>query len=182
MKQFRLLSLFILIFINSCGTSYNREPLDMWLYMTPDRSVDVTYALYENGQEKEYFKETVKIFSSGTVERVSGEDITSLVPYSDKIVLQEANGEYVYIKRLVEVGDKNVFQSDSIKFCNIENFFEIFRAKDMEFYNVIKVHCLSKSETISDIYYAYDEGIVYLYRNENGLISEILKIRESQLE
>jgi hypothetical protein len=181
MKVLKLLSI-IILFIGCGGTGYEKNPLDMWLYMTPDRSIDVNYIAYENGKETDFFTETVKVFSSGTVERVSGEDKTTLIPYSDKILEEEPNGDRVEIKRLVYVGDKNVFQSPSIRLCTIDDFFENFRTKDMEFYNVIKVHCISNSGVISDIYYGYDEGIVYLYRNENGSISEVLKIRDTQLE
>jgi len=183
MRTLKLLFIFLTIFIlNGCGTSYEKDPLDIWLYMTPDRSMDVEYVVYENGKQTDYFTETVKVFSSGTVERVSGDDKTTLIPYSDKIMEEEPNGDRVSIKRLVNVGDKNVFQSNTIRSCDIDDFFRNFRAKDREFFNVIKVHCINNSGSISDIYYGYDEGIVYLYRNENGSISEILKIRDTQLE
>ncbi|NOZ90262.1 MAG: hypothetical protein GXO60_03140 [Epsilonproteobacteria bacterium] len=188
MKKLKILFFVIAFwFIGGCGgdsyvdeTTYNQE-YDMWEYMTPSSSYDIEYVVYEDGKETDYFYETTKVFSSDLVERVSRDDRTVLKLYEDSIRVEEPNGEVVQVQRYVKIGDDNIFQSSSIRSCKADDYFRSIVIKGVEFYRVIKVSCLTNSGS-SEIYYGYDEGIVSIYRNENGSITEIVKVDEKRLQ
>ncbi len=186
MKQIKfLLFISIIIFIGGCGDTYiddiyNKE-YDMWEYMTPSSSYDIEYAVYENGIRVDNFYETTKVFASGIVERDSGDERTILTPYQDTIRVEESDGEVIQVQRYIRIEDENIFQSPSIRSCRADDYFRSIVIKGVEFFNVIKVACQTDSSN-SDIYYGYNEGIVSIYRSENGLITEIVKIDERRLQ
>jgi hypothetical protein len=175
----------VVLIIGGCGTTYDEDiyaqEYDMWEYMTPSASYDVEYVVYEDGRETDYFYETTKVFASGVVERVSGDERTILTPYEDSIRVEEPNGEVVQVQRYIKIGDSNIFQSPSIHSCRADEYFRSIVIKGVEFYRVIKVSCQTDSGS-SEIYYGYDEGIVSIYRNENGSITEIVKVDERRLQ
>ena len=187
MKKIKiLLFMIIILFIGGCGNSYvnedvNNKKYDMWDYMTPEYSFDVEYALYENGKQTDYFYETTKVFSPTKVQRQNGDEITTLTRYDDVIRVEQPNGEVVEVKRFIKIGDNNIFKSPTIHSCKADNYFRSLIIKGVEFYNVIKIACQTDSGS-SDIYYGYDEGIVSIYRKENGTITEIVKVDERQLQ
>jgi len=187
MKKFKiLLFMIIILFIGGCGNSYVNEDVhskeyDMWEYMTPEYSFDIEYALYENGKRTDYFYETTKVFSSSEVQRQSGDELTTLTRYDDVIRVEQPNGEVVQAQRFIKIGDRNIFQSSTIHSCRADDYFRSIVIKGVEFYRVIKVACQTDSGS-SDIYYGYNEGIVSIYRNENGSISEVVKVDERRLQ
>jgi len=187
MKKFKiLLFMIIILFIDGCGNSYANEDVhskeyDMWEYMTSQYSFDIEYALYENSKRTDYFYETTKVFSPTEVQRQSGDELTTLTRYNDVIRVEQPNSEVVQAQRFVKIGDNNIFQSSTIHSCRADDYFRSIVIKGVEFYRVIKVACQTDSGS-SDIYYGYNEGIVSIYRDENGSISEIVKVNERQLQ
>ena len=187
MKRLNLLLLLVVgLIFGACGTNIEDdgydEVYDLWKYMTPINSYDVEYAVYENGQERDYFFETIKVFSSGIVERVSGDDKTTMTPYESSIIMEEPNGNIVQIQRYIKIGDDDIFRSSSIKSCQADDYFRNIVIKGYEFYNVIKISCQTNNGS-SETYYGYREGIVSMkYRNEQGITTEILKVGERQLQ
>jgi len=179
-----LLFLAIVFIFTACGNNIEEEgyskTYDMWRYMTPRHSLDIEYATYENGQNIDYFTETTKVFPSGEVERVSQEERTLLTPYDNSVRVEESRGKVVEVQRYVKIGDTNIFRSSSIGSCSADDYFFEIRIKDINFHEVIKVTC-SKENGFSEIYYGYDEGIVAIYRKEGVDISEIVKVRDTEL-
>ena len=187
MKKIKILLFVItILFIGGCGNGYvneddNSKEYDMWEYMTPEYSFDIEYALYENGKRTDYFYETTKVFSPTEVQRQNGDEITTLTSYDDVIRVEQPNGEVVEVDRFIKIGDNNIFKSSTIHSCRADKYFRSIVIKGVEFYRVIKVACQTDSGS-SDIYYGYNEGIVSIYRNENGNITEIVKVDERQLQ
>ncbi len=173
------------IFIG-CGSGYVKDDTynrtyDMWRYMTPDRSMDIEYNMYENGVKIDYFYETNKLFPSGVVERVSGEDRTVLTPYEDEIIVEEPNGEIISVQRYVKIKDINIFKAPSIQSCSADDYFRTIRIRQREFNEVIKINCKDRNSSNIDIYYGRDEGIVSIYRERDGNISEVVKVKDVPL-
>jgi len=187
MQKFKILFFIItILLISGCGNSYINEDTsskeyDMWLYMTPEYSVDIEYDLYENGKRTDYFYETTKVFSPIEVQRQSGDELTTLTRYDDVIRVEQPNGKLVQVQRFIKIGDNNIFQSSTIHSCKADDFFRSIIIKGVEFYNVIKVACQTDSGS-SDIYYGYNDGIVSIYRDENHTITEIVKVDERRLQ
>jgi hypothetical protein len=187
MKELQLiLFITIALIFGACGTDIKNNEreirtYDMWRYMTPPYTVDVEYITYKLGQPTQSFIETNKIFSSFEVERVSGEDITLLTLHDNYIEMYEKEGERVEIQRFVKIGDTNIFNSNSDLNCKVDNYFFEITIKGFRFHEVIKIDC-HKGNTHSEIYYANDEGIVSLYQDRDGDISETVKIREIKLQ
>jgi len=187
MKELKILLFMItVLLIGGCGNTYVNDDVysqeyDMWEYMTPQYSFDVEYAIYENGKRTDYFYETTKVFSPTEVQRQNGDEITALTRYDNGIRVEQPNGEIVEAQRFIKIGDTNIFQSSTIHSCRADDYFRSIVIKGVEFYRVIKVSCQTDSGS-SDIYYGYNEGIVSTYRNENGVITEIVKVDERQLQ
>jgi hypothetical protein len=187
MKKLKILSILaILSLVVGCG-EYARNDIydktyDMWNYIVPDKSMDIEYDVYLNGKRTDYFYETNKLFPSGVVERVSGEDRTVLTPHRDEITIKEADGEIVSVQRYIKIKDINIFQSPSIKMCRADDYFISIKIRGREFYEVIKVNCINKSGSNIDIYYGRYEGIVSIYKEKNSTISEIVKVKDVPLQ
>ncbi|SFV51667.1 Alcohol dehydrogenase [hydrothermal vent metagenome] len=186
MKRLQLLLFIIIALIfGACGTNIEDDryskTYDMWMYMTPTYTIDVEYDVYKNGQKIDYFIETTKLFPSGVVERVSGEDVTVLTPYDNYIEMDERDGDRVEVQRFVKIGDTNIFQSSSDLLCRIDDYFFEKTIRGSRFQEVIKISC-QKGAIQSEIYYAYEEGIVSFYENNGRDITETVKVREIKLQ
>ena len=154
---------------------------DMWNYMTPNKSYDIEYDKYEDGRKTDYFFEVTKVFNDGVVERISGDNRTTLTLNENSIKVEEPDGNVVQVQRYVKIGDTNVFQSSNIKSCIADNFLRSITIHGSEFFNVIKVTCRTDSSS-SELYYAYDEGIVSVYRDDGRVKTEIVKVGEKRLQ
>ena len=186
MIQLRLiLFITIALIFGACGTDVkdNKQDktYDMWKYMTPPYTVDVEYTTYKIGQPTDSFIESNRVFSSFEVERVSGDDVTLLTRYDNYIEMFEKEGERVEIQRFIKTGDTNIFNSSSNLSCRVDDYFFEIIIKNYKFHEVIKINC-QKGDTYSEIYYAYEEGIISLYQNRSGDITEIVKRREIKLQ
>ncbi|NEW60072.1 hypothetical protein GSY74_02145 [Sulfurovum sp. bin170] len=184
-KLHLLLFVTIALIFGACGTNIEDDryskTYDMWRYMTPPYTIDVEYAIYENGQRTDYFFETTKLFPSGIVERVSGEDITVLTPYDNYINMDERGGDRVEVQRIVKIGDTNIFRTSSALSCKVDDYFFEITIRGSRFHEVIKVSC-QKGAVYSEIYYAYEEGIVSFYKKSGVDITETVKVREIKLQ
>jgi len=188
MKKIKILFFAIILFIVGCGDTYVSEEdvyekeYDMWVYLTPEHSYDVKYAVYENEELSDYFYETTKVLDSKVVQRVSGDEVTTLTLYDDYIKMEEADHTIVEIKRYVKVGDNDIFYSPSLKLlCKADDYFRSITIKGIEFYQVMKVSCITDKNK-KDIYYGYNEGIVSIHKVEDGLITDIVKVDEVRLQ
>jgi hypothetical protein len=189
-RKVKLLLFSITIFlIFGCGeeSSYVDEDVyskeyDMWVYLTPENSYDIKYAVYENGEKTDYFYETTKVLESGIVQRVSGDETTTLIPYDDVIKVEEPDGTVVEIQRHVKIGDTNIFHSSTSNLsCKADDYFLSIVIKGVEFYQVMKVSCIT-DDNKKDIYYGYNEGIVAIHKEESGVTTDIVKVDEVRLQ
>jgi len=189
MKKIKILFFTIILFIVGCGDTssyvdddvYSKE-YDMWVYLTPENSYDIKYVVYENGEQTDSFYETTKVLETGAVQRVSGDEVTTLIPYDDIIKKEESDGTIIDIQRHVKIGDSDIFHSSSSNlFCKADDYFLSIVIKDIEFYQVMKVSCTTDLNK-KDIYYGYNEGIVAIHKEENGLITDIVKVDEIRLQ
>ncbi|MBD3792601.1 MAG: hypothetical protein IE889_00355 [Campylobacterales bacterium] len=166
-----------------CGTNIDEatdEPYDMWNYMTPDVSYEVTYDVYENGNKVDYLVETTNVLDIDRVVRESGQDIISMTRYENTLQIEKSNEAPITVQRFVKVGDQDVFQSTAIDYCDVENFYRSTLIKGVEFYNVLEVYCQTDSSKTT-FYYGYNEGIVAFYREEGDKRVEQLKVEENRL-
>ena len=190
-KLTMLMIMVVSLLFTACGGTddefYNNDSesgakvYDMWKYMTPNNSYDVEYDKYENGKKIDYFFEVTKVFQNGVVERTSGNERTTLTLNQNSIKIEESDGSVVQVQRYVKIGDTNVFQSATIKSCIADNFLRSLTIHGSEFYNVIKITCRTEGSS-SELYYAYEEGIVSVYRDNGKVKTEIVKVDERRLQ
>lgn len=181
-KLQKTLILFSLIFFTACGSETNIDTsrgFDMWDYMTSTSNYEVEYDIYENGQKTDYYTEIHRQLGS-QYERESSSGITSLFLNSGSIFMKEPNNS-INIVRFLHLGDLNIFQSPTIKQCDLERFYETYRNKESTFYNVLQVTCTSVSGVYQEFYYGYNEGIVSIYEENNGLTTEYVKRFEREI-
>jgi len=186
-----LMVVLVSVFFTACGGTdddfYNNDSessakvYDMWKYMTPNNSYDIEYDKYENGKKIDYFFEVTIVFENGVVERTSGDDRTTLTLNQNSIKIEEPDGNVVQVQRYVKIGDTNVFKSATIKSCIADDFLRSITIHGSEFYNVIKVTCRTEGSS-SELYYAYKEGIVSVYRDDGKVKTEIVKVDERRLQ
>lgn len=173
---------FSLFFLSACGTEAGIDPnrgFDMWDYMTSASSYEVEYDVYENNLKTDFYIETHRQFGT-QYERQSSFGLTTLLLNSSQILMNEPNGS-TNIIRFLQLGDKGIFQSPSIQLCSLERFYDTYQNKNSIFHNVIQVACTLKSGTYQEFYYGYNEGIVSIYENNNGLITEYVKVSEKAI-
>ena len=182
----RLKKIFLLsavMFLSACGTGTTEEIIDdrfdMWEYMTATVNYEVEYAIYENGNQVDYYYETHKMFDN-LYERESSTGLTTLYLHKRDILMKEPSRD-VFIERYVQPGDNDVFRSDSTKNCKLENFYKVFKNRGMSYKNVLMVACLSDSGVEQEFYYGYNEGIVNIYENDHGFKREWVKISEKSI-
>ncbi|MBU1669332.1 hypothetical protein KKC13_13080 [bacterium] len=185
MKKLKLLFLsLLLVFFSACGTGTSSEidpdrGFDMWEYMTSTLNYEVEYAIYENNVETDYYVETHKMYTDEYV-RESSSGVTTLLLNGNRILMREPS-EDVTIERYVYLGDRGVFQSASIQLCSVEHFYETYTNKGMTFHNVLMIGCTSRSGVNQEFYYGYNEGIVYIYKNDGVNEIEWLKVAEEPI-
>ena len=183
----RLIFLFMALLMVGCGTNSEEsgssgggEIYDLWAYMTPHKSYEMEYDLYENGEKIDYFFETVKVLSESSVKRESGERVITLNLNNNSIKMVERGGEEIDIQRYVKVGDNDVFNAPSLDGCYVKSSLESVTLKKKEFFNLLRINCNSKEER-SEFYYALDEGLVFVYKNDGRVERETVKIGERLL-
>jgi hypothetical protein len=178
-----LLLITIGLIFGACGTNTKEDryskTYDMWRYMIPPSDTEVEYDIYKNHQKVDYFFEITKILPSKAVERTSGDEFTLLTPYSNQIHIDKRGKSRVEVQRFLKIGDTNIFQSPNLS-CRADDYLYELKIKNSTFYQIIKVICQQKN-IYSEIYYADNEGIVYLYEDNEGYITEKVKIREREL-
>jgi hypothetical protein len=180
-----ILSLSI-IFFTACGSETQINPslgFDMWDYMTSARNYEVEYDVYENGLKTDYYAETNRQYGS-EYERVSSTGVTKLLQgnYNSQTLLQlEPDNTSITIYRYLYLGDSGIFQSPDIQLCSLERFYDSYQNKGLPFYNVIQVNCTYRSGFYQEFYYGYNEGIVHIYQNDNGHITEFAKVGEREI-
>jgi len=172
-----------ILFFTACGTETdNINPdfgFDMWDYMTSARNYEVEYDLYENGVRTDYYVETHRQFGD-KYERESDNGLTSIFLNSDRLLMNDSNGNTSII-RFTHLGDSGIFQSPDIQLCTLERFYDDYQNKGLQFYNVIQVNCKYKTGFYQEIYYGYNEGIVHIYEDDNGQITEYAKVGEREI-
>jgi hypothetical protein len=184
MSRFKkiILSLSILFFV-ACGTENDTiNPdlgFDMWDYMTSSRNYEVEYDVYENGLRTDYYVETHRILGD-IYERESNTGVTRITRSSNRLIMHDPQ-ETTIINQFTHVGDKGVFQSPSIHLCTLENFYPSYHTRGSQFYNVIQVNCQYKSGFYQEFYYGYNEGIVHIYSEDHGNITEYVKVSEKEI-
>ena len=183
MKNFKQLTLTLtLVFFTACGTDTQvntARPFDLWNYMTSASNYEVEYAVYENNQVLDYYVE--KHFQYGDEyvrDSVNGE--TKILLNSNRMLMVEPNNQ-VNIIRYVNIGDSGIFQAPNIHLCNFERFYEIYRTKGETFDNVIQVICTYHNGIYQELNYGFNEGIVSIYEEDNGLITEYVKVSERRI-
>jgi len=173
-----------ILFFTACGTETdNINPdlgFDMWDYMTTTRNYEVEYDVYENGQKTDYYVETHRQFGE-TYERESENGLTRIILNSNKLLKSDPNGENTSITRFTHLKDDDIFQSPKIQHCSLEKFYDNYQSRGTQFYNIIQVNCRYKSGFYQEFYYGYNEGIVHIYENDNGTITEYLKVKEKEI-
>ena len=183
MKKFKQLTLMLtIIFFTACGTETNINPslgFDMWDYMTSARNYEVEYDVYENGVKRDFYVETHRQFGR-EYERESASGLTTLLLNSNGILKNDPNGSTSII-RFLHMGDSGIFQSPDIQLCNLERFYENYQNKGLPFYNVIQVNCTYKNGFYQELYYAYNEGIIHIYEDDNRYITEYAKVGEREI-
>lgn len=178
----KVLLAFSLIFFTACGTQTSidsSKSFDMWDYMTSASNYEVEYDVYENNKTVDYYTETHKQLGS-QYERESANGLTTLFLSAGNILMKEGNNS-IEIIRYLYLGDKNIFQSKTIESCTLERFYETYKTKEYSFYNVLQVACTSVSGVYQEFYYGYNEGIVSIYEENNGLITEYVKRSEKEI-
>ena len=188
MKKIKLLCLLPLsFFIIGCGTAESKNEInpkrgfDMWEYMTAPLNYEVEYAFYENGERTDYYIEINQVSNEGnSYERRSETGVTTLYLNSNYIVMKEPTRE-VEISRYLNLEDINVFRGSDIDNCNVERFYSEYTVHNLPFNNVLMINCLSKSGVKQELYYGYSEGIVAIYQDNNGSITEYVKVKEKQI-
>ena len=170
---------FTLVFFTACGsenTINTNLGFDMWEYMTSTRNYEVEYDIYENGRKTDFYVETHRQFGN-QYERESNTGVTTLTLNSNRILMNEPNSSTSII-RFLHLGDSGVFYSQNIQLCRLVNFYDTYRNKSSIFHNVLQVNCTYRSGIYQELYYSYNEGIVSIYDENNGFITEYVKISE----
>jgi len=175
-----------ILFFTACGTETDTiNPdlgFDMWDYMTTTRNYKVEYDVYENGHKTDYYVEEHRQFGE-TYERKSSSGLTRIIISSNnKLLKSDPQGINTTITRYTHVGDENVFQSPDIKQCKLEKFYSTYTNRSFKFYNVIQVNCHYKSGFYQEFYYGYNEGIVHIYEEDHGEVTEYLKVDEREID
>ena len=183
MKKLKQLTLTLtLIFFTACGTDaqVNTErPFDLWNYMTPASNYEVEYAIYENNQFVDYYIEEHFQYGDEYVRSsVNGE--TKILLNSNRLLMVEPTNQ-ISIIRYVHLGDSGIFQAPNIRLCSFERFYELYRTKGQSFDNVIQVSCTYNSGVYQELYYGFNEGIVSIYEEDNGLRTEYIKTNEQRI-
>jgi len=183
-KYLNKIFLFLVVIIfSACGTGTTEEisddRFDMWEYMTATVNYEVEYAVYENGERTDYYSETHKMFKD-VYKRESSSGLTTLSLHKRDILMKEPSRD-VTVERYVQIGDNNVFRSESTKNCKLEHFYKDFENKGKHYNNVLMVSCLSKSGVEQEFYYGYNEGIVSIYENDHGSKKEWVKVSERSI-
>jgi hypothetical protein len=171
----------LLIFFSSCGTESQtginpNNGFDMWEYMTSASNYEVTYTYYENNIAVDTYLEIHKQYGN-EFDRISSTDTTTLYLNTNAILMQEPNNNTTIIRYLY-LGDRNIFQSSPNNFCTLSRFYPTYKNRGHTFYNVIQVTCKSSNGIYQELYYGYNEGIVVIYEDNEGFISEYIKTDE----
>lgn len=173
-----------ILFFTACGTEAdNINPelgFDMWDYMTSSRNYEVKYDIYEDNEKADFYIETHQMLGE-TYERKSDNGLTRIILSSNKLLKSDPNGENTTITRFTHLGDENIFQSAKIQHCTLERFYNEYQNRGIQFYNVVQVNCRYKSGFYQEFYYGYNEGIVHIYEDDNGAITEYLKVEEQEI-
>jgi len=175
---------FSLIFFIACGTTEEtidpNRGFDMWDYMTSSSNYEVEYDVYENGQKVDYYTEVHRQYGK-QYERESSSGVTSLFLNAATILMKEPDSNTIDIIRFLRLGDTNIFQSETIKYCDLEKFYPTYKKEAFIFDNVIQVTCTSVSGVYQEFYYGYNEGVVYTYEENGDLKTEYIKRSEKQI-
>ena len=183
MKKFKQLTLTItLIFFTACGTETQVDRdgrFDLWDYMTSASNYAVEYAIYENSQLTDYYTEEHFQYGDEYVRQsTSGE--TKILLNSNRLLMIEPDNQ-INIIRYVSLGDSGIFQAPNIRLCSFERFYELYRTKGQTFDNVIQISCTYNSGVYQELYYGFNEGIVSIYEEDNGLKTEYIKVDERRI-
>jgi len=174
-----------IIFFTACGTEADRDTInpnlgfDMWNYMTSSRNYEVEYAVYENGLRTDYYTETHRLLGD-TYERESNNGLTRISLSSNRLLMRDPQ-DTTSIIRFTHLGDRGIFQSPNIRLCTLERFYNSYQTKGPPFYNVIQVNCSYQNGFYQEFYYGYNEGIVHIYEEKNGAITEYVKVSEKEI-
>jgi hypothetical protein len=183
MKKIKQLILIItLVFFTACGTETQvntSKPFDLWNYMTSAGNYEVEYAIYENNQFTDYYTEEHFQYGNEYV-RSSTDGETKILLNSNRMLMVEPNNQ-INIIRYVNIGDSGIFQASNIRLCSFERFYEIYRTKGQSFDNVVQVSCTYNSGVYQELYYGFNEGIVSIYEEDNGLKTEYIKTNEQRI-
>ena len=87
----------------------------------------------------------------------------------------------ISIIRYVKLGDSGIFQAPNIDVCSLERFYERYRTRGQTFDNVIQISCTYKSGVYQELYYGFNEGIVSIYEEDNGLRTKYIKVDERRI-
>ncbi len=187
MKNIKLTLLSLIFLFIGCGTNIddkevNRETkiYDLWEYMVPQYSYEVEYESYKNGLKVDYFFETSRVINPSLVERESRDLSSSLIREENAIKVKESNGATIDIQRFIKIGDTHIFNGSSNYDCNVENFFHSIRLKEIEFFNVIEINC-QREQTEKELYYAYNEGLIFISKYDRQSREEAVKIGERRV-
>jgi len=183
MKSFKQLTLTItLVFFTACGTDTQvntARPFDLWNYMTSASNYEVEYAIYENNQFVDYYTEEHFQYGDEYV-RNSASGESKILLNSNRLLMVEPNNQ-INIIRYVNLGDSGIFQAPNIRLCSFERFYELYRTKGQTFDNVIQVSCTYNNGVYQELYYGFNEGIVSIYEEDNGLTTEYIKTNEQRI-
>jgi hypothetical protein len=183
MKKFKQFTLMlILVFFTACGTDTQvntARPFDLWNYMTSSGNYKVEYAIYENNQFIDYYREEHFQYGEEYI-RDSANGETKILLNSNRMLMIEPNNQ-ISIIRYVNLGDSGIFQAPTIRLCSFERFYEIYRTKGQTFDNVIQISCTYNSGLYQELYYGFNEGIVSIYEEDNGLTTEYIKTNEQRI-
>ncbi|CAA6798622.1 MAG: Unknown protein [uncultured Sulfurovum sp.] len=178
-KLKKVILTFSLLFFTACGTETAIDPnrgFDMWDYMTSASNYEVEYDIYEDGLKTDFYTETHRQLGS-QYERESANGLTTLLLSSNQILMNEPSGSTEII-RFLQLGDSGIFHSSTIQLCSLKRFYDTYKNKSSTFYNVLQVSCTLDNNVYQELYYAYNEGIVSMYEESNGLSTEYVKISE----
>jgi hypothetical protein len=147
--------------------------------MTSSFSYSVTYDTYVNDIVTNRYGETHIQYGDHYV-RQNNTGTTTLFLGNEQILMREPTEE-INVIRYIYLGDQAVFQSPSFQLCTFERFYDRYTTHGRSFYNTIQIACTSINGLYQEFYYAYDEGLVSLYQEVNGIRTESVKIDESRL-
>ena len=183
MNKLKKISLSLsLMFFTACGTETSINPslgFDMWDYMTSARNYEVGYDIYENGLKTDYYDEIHRQLGE-EYRRESAGGLTQILLGANTLLMNEPNSSTTII-RFLHLGDSGVFQSNNIQNCVLDKFYDTYQNKGLLHYNVIQVNCNFRSGVYQEFYYGYNEGIVNIYEDNNGFITEYVKVSEREI-